>query len=334
MWGSAANDVWLVGGEFLSWGTISHYDGTAWSPSPYPGDDLKTSNVQPYAVWGSGPTDVWVVGSLDHAGFASPLVLHWDGSSWSPVANPDAADGGDASAAPNCYLASVWGSGATDVWAVGACMGAPWSSPILHWDGTAWSGSSLPDMQLSGVWGSGASDVWAVGSSTTTAGVQEEVIVHYDGHSWSTAFEYSPPAPVVKSEYAVDKILSSVWGSGPDDVWSVGSVCTYWGDYGGYGTSNGVDCDESILHFDGASWTASPSRPGALSGVWARNACDVWAVGQGLIKPRVMHWDCTRWSDVTPALVTSMFAGNLSTVWGTQECDVFIASANEVFSHP
>ena len=69
------------------------------------------------------------------------------------------------------------------------------------------------------------------------------------------------------------------------------------------------------------------------SGVWARNACDVWAVGQGLIKPRVMHWDCTRWSDVTPALVTSMFAGNLSTVWGTQECDVFIASADEVFSH-
>jgi len=337
MWGSAANDVWIVGGEFLSFGTITHYDGTTWSSSPYPGDDLTTSNVQPYAVWGSGASDVWVVGALiDHAGLASPLILHWDGSPWSPVANPDAADGGDASVAPDCYLASIWGSGAKDVWAVGACVAAPWSSPILHWDGTAWSSApSVAGVRLSGVWGSGAGDVWAVGTSTTSAGVQEEVIFHYDGVSWSKAFSYAPPAPVVKSEYGVAKILSSVWGSGPNDVWSVGSACTYWGDYAGYGSTNGVDCYESILHFDGTSWTASPSRPGALSGVWGRNACDVWAVGQGPINPRVLHWDCTRWSDVTPPTVTSTLPrGGLSTVWGTQECDVFIACGYQVFSHP
>ena len=56
---------------------------------------------------------------------------------------------------------SVWGSGASDVWAVGD------SGTILHWDGSAWtSASSGTTFALFGVWGSGANDVWAVGDDT------------------------------------------------------------------------------------------------------------------------------------------------------------------------
>jgi hypothetical protein len=51
------------------------------------------------------------------------------------------------------WLGAIWGSGASDVWAVGGL------GTILHWDGSAWTSvSSGTTNGLSGVWGSGASD--------------------------------------------------------------------------------------------------------------------------------------------------------------------------------
>src|SRR5215831_18736214 len=65
-------------------------------------------------------------------------------------------------------LSAIWGSEASDVWAVGD------SGTILHWDGSAWSSvSSGTTNALRAVWGSGASDVWAVGDFGT--------ILHWDG---------------------------------------------------------------------------------------------------------------------------------------------------------
>ncbi len=55
----------------------------------------------------------------------------------------------------------LWGSGASDVWAVG-------DGTIVHWDGSAWTTSGTWWWQvLFGIWGSGASDVWAVGAGGT-----------------------------------------------------------------------------------------------------------------------------------------------------------------------
>ncbi len=59
-------------------------------------------------------------------------------------------------------LFGVWGSGPSDVWAVG------WGGTILRWDGRAWARvSSGATVDLLGVWGSGPSDVWAVGEGGT-----------------------------------------------------------------------------------------------------------------------------------------------------------------------
>src|SRR5215813_7085619 len=70
-------------------------------------------------------------------------------------------------------LRRVWGSGASDVWAVG------WYGIILHWDGSAWTGvSSGTTNGLLGIWGSGASDVWAVGDGGT--------ILHWNGSHWTS----------------------------------------------------------------------------------------------------------------------------------------------------
>ncbi len=66
---------------------------------------------------------------------------------------------------------SVWGSSATDVFAVGL------GGRILHYDGNTWSAqASGRAVWLKGVWGSSATDVFAVGEDST--------ILHYDGSDW------------------------------------------------------------------------------------------------------------------------------------------------------
>ena len=56
--------------------------------------------------------------------------------------------------------------------------------------------------------------------------------------------------------------LTSLWGSGANDVYAVGTP--------------------GILHSDGSgTWTAQTSCVGALYSIWGASASDVWAVGPG-----------------------------------------------------
>ncbi|HEX9128783.1 MAG TPA: invasin domain 3-containing protein, partial [Gemmatimonadaceae bacterium] len=103
------------------------------------------------------------------------------------------------SSIPTDTLHGVWGSSASDVWAVGN------SGAIRHYNGTIWSGvSSGTSQSLMGVWGTSASDVWAVGGASGT-------ILHYNGTSWSSLLERGQPG-----------ILYGVWGGSASDVWVVG----------------------------------------------------------------------------------------------------------------
>jgi len=104
------------------------------------------------------------------------------------------------------YVYGVWGSEASDVWAVGAYN-------MLHWNGSTWT--SVPSgtgSYLYGVWGSGASDVWAVGFAAATTSFR--TVLHWNGSAWSSCLWSSTLKP-----------LRGVWGSGASDVWAVGD----WG---------------------------------------------------------------------------------------------------------
>jgi len=73
-------------------------------------------------------------------------ILHYDGNSWSEM-----------SSGTTSWLNDVWGSSASDVFAVG-------DTTILHYDGNGWSEiSSRTAMFLCDIWGSSASDIFAVG---------------------------------------------------------------------------------------------------------------------------------------------------------------------------
>jgi hypothetical protein len=152
-------------------------------------------------------------------------------------------------------LHGVWGSSANDVWAVGE-MGT-----ILHWTGTAWAAVASGSTEvLEGVWGSAANDVWAVGGQLGT-------LLHWDGSSWTNV-----------TNVGVGHGLASIWGSGASDVWAVGPS------------------DNSFVHFDGKAWAPVTGVPSGLySAVWGSGPNDVWAGGRQSLE----HWDGKSWSATT-----------------------------------
>jgi hypothetical protein len=67
VWGSDPKDVWAVGHSLFKPDEAAwHYDGTAWTKSPLPKDNIKLNGV-----WGTGTNDVWAVGPS--------TILHYKG---------------------------------------------------------------------------------------------------------------------------------------------------------------------------------------------------------------------------------------------------------------
>ena len=125
-------------------------------------ETMDSGTTQPlHGVWGVDPSDVFAVG-----GFMSPIILHYDGSSWSEMTLPEIPG-------TIAQFTDVWGTGPNDVFAVGA------SEPdrlgfVCHWDGNSWEimDGEHPKL-LRGVWGSAWNDVWAVGGAEDVGPVIE-----------------------------------------------------------------------------------------------------------------------------------------------------------------
>jgi len=101
---------------------------------------------------------------------------------------------------PRYVLTAVWGSSASDVWAVGS------GGTITHWDGAAWR--SVPSgtrETLNAVWGSSASDVWVAGSTAS--------ILRSSGAApWTNVPAFSDDV------IAYHGRMHAVWGSSASDV--------------------------------------------------------------------------------------------------------------------
>lgn len=277
--GGRTGPVWAAGarGLALSW------DGTSWS-----GDGTRPAS-QLNGVWGTTVGDagvVWAVGSEGSVG----LVQQWDGASWSR------------STLTRAPLRALWGSSASDVWAVGD------DATVLHFDGTHWSGELTPFSRtatsFTNVWGSGPSDVWFVGLNRTYLPYdnvmefrEKGIILHWDG------------ARYVSYETGVDMHLNGVWGSGPNDVWAVG------GNYG-----HGV-----ITHWDGNWWTTVPSPDVHLDAVRGTSSTNVWAVG---IYGTTLHWNGTAWSEFPNPLSNTL--SYFDDVWTSGPNDVWVAGGGNI----
>jgi uncharacterized protein YjdB len=176
-------------------------------------------------------------------------------------------------------LNGVWGTSATNVYAVGN------GGTILHYDGASWtsmvSGSSA---NLNAVWGTSATDVFAVGTGGT--------ILHYDGSHWA-----SMAGPSSAS-------VNGVWGTSPVDVYAVGGALLHWDGTvwsvkdsfsakphrAVWGTSRSdiyvavewtyFSTAATLLHSDGSQWSpVTVTGYVSLAGLWGASSAAVFAVG-------------------------------------------------------
>ncbi len=161
-----------------------------------------------------------------------------------------------------------------------ALAGSPAATAMTAGDG--WSIVNRPTvrhawLEATSTVGNG---IWAVGL-TTSAGPLAE---YWDGTSWART------ATHVKGWAG----FWGVSGSGPRDVWAVGS--------------HSLDRPVALIeHWNGARWrfVSSPidlTRPEQLLGVWAASPTDAWAVGYRGKHPLIEHWNGLEWRVVrTPA---------------------------------
>lgn len=245
VWGSGANDVWMVGWN----GTALHWNGAQWSAT-----NSGTSRVLE-GVWGSASNDVWAVGR-------GGTVVHWNGSAWSAPTSLSAID-----------LMSVWGSDASNVWTVVGngnifkWNGANWSqqvSPstsglnavhgsssqnvwavgfngaIVRWNGTSWASVNAGTTNhLYGVWASSENDVWISGEAG--------LLRHWNGTSWTL------------STSGTTSDLYKFWGASPTELWVAGSG--------------------QLRRWNGTSWSSQSSDTSTHFGIWGSSTSNIWVVG-------------------------------------------------------
>jgi hypothetical protein len=133
----SASDAWAVGLAGCHTLTL-HWDGTSWSRVTSPSGsgcyDPGSSNELDGVSADSG-SDAWATGyNCTGAAQCPPLMLHWDGTSWTKVASPHPS-----SLTEPYGVSAVSGS---DAWAVGAydhVATHTWKTLILHWNGTSWT---------------------------------------------------------------------------------------------------------------------------------------------------------------------------------------------------
>jgi hypothetical protein len=256
--GTSGNDVWMVGPA------ICHYDGNEVSlvtTNPFAGSGITALTD----AWGSSPSDLWAVGRADAFG-------HWDGQAWSV----------HGVSPPSPVLPfRIHGSTSQDVWAIGENYPDTGGLNALHWDGQTWTASRIDDgtvdggaagFRLNDVWAAGATDAWVMAEKTLGT-LREKLLLRWNGTRWTVALRQQ-----------VDVLLGgALWGSGPTDVWALGS---------------GV---ATLVHFDGVAWAPVPNTPFPNTDV--TSAGDIAGTGPTdfwyAVSDKLYHYDGSVWNAVS-----------------------------------
>jgi len=299
----SSSDGWAVGGPFpLGYGggpggltgtmgsSIFHWDGTHW----FHYETLPSPNTL-LGVFMLNTNDGWAVGNAAISS-APPVILRWDGASWTDKSPPGVALGGT--------LTDVYALSPTEAWAVG--FGASGAPPILKWDGAIWASvppGALTTGVLTRLYMVSSTDGWAVGCTDLSCGTP--VILRWNGLAWSSV---TPPAGVGG--------LLDVFMLSPTNGWAVG-------------LPPGVGKQGTIIHWDGAQWRTVPAPPNAfLTSVYMITATDGWAVGYdtGTNLSLILHWNGLTWDVVSTSPVPSTMKNILTSVFMVSALDGWIVS--------
>ena len=241
----SATDAWAVGtycpnycynSEQKSQALILRWDGARWikvkAPSPCAGMNFL------HSVTASSATAAWAAGECDgQNGSIRPLLLRWNGKSWSAARVPDPGISYN-------WLNSVTAVSRTNAWAVGVHYLNNGYTPVtltLRWNGRRWSRVASPDPGryqnvLTGVSAVSASNAWAVGYGGDPASSGWVILAfHWNGRYWTSSI----PATVASQPADI-----SISADSTHDAWLVGP----------YPSSCRLPL---MLHWDGSNWIQS-----------------------------------------------------------------------------
>jgi hypothetical protein len=297
------SDIWAVGSYTPSLGSPSktltvHYNGTSWEQKDSP--NLGLGNNVLTDVVAVSTNDVWAVGwyAPDTSTPPQPnktLIMHWNGTSWTPMPSPNGASG-------DSVLIGVEKVAANDIWAVGYCCHTSTSGTqtlIEHWTNSTWSVVQSPSPgvydELHGISAVAANDIWAVGYSTpslSNVNATQTLIEHYDGTNWSVMSSRSPGSGINQ--------LNDVEAINASNVWAVG--------YSNGISNTGPQTLTLIDQWNGSSWVPVQSDNyvssiNQLWGVAGVAANDIWAVGwyaptaSLTMQTLTQHWNGASWAN-------------------------------------
>lgn len=265
--GTSHEDVWAVGGNpgDGDGAFVLHFDG-AWQ-----------------RVLTGHQVDLWWVHALEPGsaffGGSGGTILRYDGQSFEKLPTPGTST-----------VFGIWGTHASDLWAVGGDPAKPGNAFVWRFDGQSWStAQGFPNVPVTAwfkVWGSSADDVRFVG--------MDGAIVHFDGKSFQQI-------------------------SSPTDR----RLLTLFAEPGGRYTAVGGVSQAVVLEDDGSGWkNVSPPPPShAMVGIRTLGE-DGWAAGTG---GSVMRRKAGVWVD--EPLGFDVFA-DFHSVWIDPKGGVWLAGGN------
>jgi hypothetical protein len=293
-------------------GAVGPAAGSAMAGTGVPERAVPVPGGQLFGVAATSARNAWAVGG---AVSGKTVVLHWNGATWKRVPSPTPAGG--------TTLYAVAATSARNAWAVGGSNAPPGKTEILHWNGTAWKPVPSPTPKgggaLFGVAAVSARDAWAVGCAGNCFqgfGGIKTLILHWNGTAWK---------PVPSPSPGMGSALSSVTAVSASSAWAVG--CT------AFCFLHATSPQTVILRWNGTRWARVPSpaaaRVGALNGVAATSASNVWAVGctghcfgpMATTTTMIVHWNGTAWrlaASPNPApnsVLTAVTATSASNAW-------------------
>ncbi|MGZ8596386.1 MAG: hypothetical protein ACXWYJ_12060 [Actinomycetota bacterium] len=318
----AADDAWAVGDDL-----IVHWDGVAWTVT---GPSIMRAHTYA-AVAARNAADVWVVGWVVSQDQNVPLLLHYDGVTWTRVHVPRPAGEG--------MLHDVVVMAGGVVWAVG---GFDLYTPDVRrrgglayrFDGSSWARIPVPARvaTLSAATPSGRAGLWTVGMIENP--LSHPAALRWNGRAWRVdrlpEYERNTFATdVVSLGHGRLTVVGSIWFDAASDRLAGVYILRYdagrWTlerrtpvaalagvDAGPGGRQVAVgqarpDFRAMAMGSDVSGWhrltVPAPARASGLLGVDIRTASDAWAVGwlegtDGWADPMAMHWDGSDWTRV------------------------------------
>ncbi|HJT80811.1 MAG TPA: hypothetical protein VJ719_06410 [Chthoniobacterales bacterium] len=289
---SSATDCWAVGysdNAVVSQTLTAHWNGSSWALVNSANTSLTQANRLD-SVECRSSSDCWAAGRFNNGTIDQALIQRWDGSSWAIVASADPGGGS------NHELRAVTCEPGTRCWTAGFYHNGNVQQVLVsQWTGTSWTAMDVPNVNadrnntLLGITCVSETDCWTVASYYTGA-VQQTLIQHWNGNSWSIV-----PSP--NSSATENNILYDVSCPAADDCWAIGYH------------DNGSVFQTSALHWDGNVWSivtspnSSPAQNNFLTDIHCVSSSLCWAAGYydngAAYQTLIERWDGNSWAVVS-----------------------------------